>query len=141
MATKLKVHKVTRDEQGNETSRNPVAKMAVVVDEQNDVAAVLAVEYLDVIAFVLERIKGILHIHFALGGEDANGKFHVYRDKSDVRFSLAKGDALWDNLEMETRTVFDLDQLKQFVHNNDGVRAFDRQVWKVGDLESSVETV
>jgi hypothetical protein len=141
MPNKLRVHKVTRDGDGNELSRVAIAKMPVITDVQNDVAAVLSVDYLDVVALVYNRIEGVIHMHFALGSEDANGKFHMYKEKPDVRFSVAKGDPLWDDLGMETRTVFDLDQLKQFVHNKKGVEAFDRQVWKEGDLESTLETV
>lgn len=140
MATKLRMHKVTRDAQGNETARRPVAKMAVITDLDQELSEIIAIDLLEVIAIYFNKVDLVFKVDFILGGEDSTGKFHIYRELPDAGFRVNRGDSLWAVLDLDNRDVFDFNTIKQFVHERGGVHRFAVDVWKDATIESSIET-
>lgn len=138
--SKLRVDVVGRDEQGQELSREKLKKMAVLMP--GNVAEVIDTDLVDIRAFLYDKDVGVLRIEFHLGGEDSAGRFREdpEYESAHIGINRKRNTALWNSLSLDDRQVFDLNELRRFIHERGAITKTALNVWKIPNLESTLES-
>ena len=136
----LKAFVVQRDKDLNIQSENIIGKFAVVTDEQTDSTEVIRINVVDIEGILWSREKGILHLELSLGGLDKAGKYHRHlkHQSALVSWGRDRNPDLWAKYGLEDIDTVKLDDIKQWMHDEDCVIRAGRDIWGLPGLESKV---
>jgi hypothetical protein len=137
----LKAVKAKLEGQSEHPVETIALRQAVIVDAASSKVEVLDVDAVEIVQCAWASDLGVFQVQLALGSYDASGAFR--RDYSYglamVSWSRDQHPECWERYGLQTLQGIDFDNVKQWLHAEGAVAKASRGVWKLPDLESSLE--
>jgi hypothetical protein len=137
---RLKVN-IRKDDQEKPDKKAKIAKQAIITDPDNDKVEVLSVDSVEIMQCAWASDLGVFQIQMALGSYDSKGTFHkaLNYGLALVSWSREQHPECWERYGLQTLRAIDFDTVKQWLHDEGAVAKAGRGVWKLPELESSLE--
>jgi hypothetical protein len=132
---------IRKNDKGNPDKKTKIAKQAVIIDLDNDKVEVLSVDSVEIVQCAWASDLGVFQIQMALGSYDSNGTFHraLSYGLALVSWSRDQHPECWERYGLQTLQAIDFDVVKRWLHAEGAIAKAGNGVWKLPELESSIE--